>query len=118
MNLQISINLMGVFILRKSLCCLLVSVMIIFTSCGFININKLDFNKQEITLIEVENALGASFVMRKNMEVAELDGTSYAFEPDISLADRKACIKATDEVLDRISIDANISINIFSKKIK
>ncbi len=102
--------------MRKSLCCLLVSVMIIFTSCGFININKLDFNKQEITLIEVENALGASFVMRKNMEVAELDGTSYAFEPDISLADRKACIKATDEVLDRISIDANISINIFSKK--
>ena len=109
--------------MRKSLFCLCICVMLVFTSCSSqemstptIDINELDFSQQLVTLCEAENALGATYGLTKNMEVAELDGTFYAFEVGVSLADRAACVQVTEELLDRIGLDENIQIHIFSEK--
>ena len=109
--------------MRKSLFCFCVLVMLLLVSCRSqgvltptIDINELDFNQQRITLIESKNALGSSLGLTKDMEVVELDSTSYAFETNISLLDREECIQVTEELLDKIGLDYNIHINIFSTK--
>ena len=58
--------------------------------------------------------MGACYAATKDIEITQYQGTAYAFDPSISLDDRKQCIQATKAILDRILPAESIQINIYT----
>lgn len=84
------------------------------TTAVAVNMDEVVFEKENISLIESDGGFGAVYGMSKDMEVTQYDGVTYAFEPNISLEERKACIEATKTILNRIGTGPNIQINIYT----
>lgn len=80
------------------------------------DISEVEFTAASITFSEAEHSLGSYYSTRKNMDVAERNGITYAFEPSISLEIRAQCIQATEAILKKIGTAAPVRIHIYSPK--
>ena len=118
---------------KLPLSCLLICIVLLFAACDIqhgttvppltvpttvptatINMDDIAFHKETISLVEAKDGLGADYSANKDMEVAQYYGTTYAFEPSISMDDRQQCIQATKAILDRLNTNQSIQINIYS----
>lgn len=79
-----------------------------------INMDDIVFHKATVDLVEAPNGMGADYAASKDLELTQYQGTTYAFEPSISLDDRKHCIQTTKAILERISAEKRIQINIYT----
>ncbi len=114
--------------MRKLLPILLLCVILVFAGCGddiipsgtepaaptSPTVPKLTFTRQQVKLSEADDSVGAVYGINKDMEIAQWNGVTYAFEPSISLEDREACICATDMVLNRTGAEKELQINIYA----
>ncbi len=95
---------------------LCICVLVYLLSSPWVRINKGSFSEKQVELVEAENALGAAFGMGKTLEETEWNGNKYAFEPGISLDERRECIQATDKILKKLGADGVLSVNIYTKE--
>lgn len=78
------------------------------------DISELSFSKATVALKEAEDVVGSAYSLKKDMEITEYNGITYAFEPKIPLEDRGECIRSTEAILSRIGADRAIQINIYT----
>lgn len=83
---------------------------LVFSSCHSDSAPELVFITENVILREPNNA----FVKSSDMELASVDGVTYAFEQAISADDRMDCIEKTQSVLDRIELKKEIHIYIYT----
>ncbi len=76
---------------------------------------KVSYTTEGVTFTEAKNGLGAVYGNNKNMEVAVLQNVTYAFEKEISENDRTNCIRSTKRIIEKISPDKSIRINIYTR---
>lgn len=79
-----------------------------------LDISEVSFSKVQILLSEGHDSIGAPYGLNKALETAERNGVTYAFEPQIPLAERAECIQATEAILRRIGIDQAIQVNLYT----
>lgn len=79
-----------------------------------ISMEEISFHRETVSLIEAKDGLGSAYAANKDMELTQYQGTTYAFEPSISLEDRRQCIQATKTILDKIGLEGSIQINIYA----
>ncbi len=78
------------------------------------DMEEMEFCIETVDLVEAKDGLGADYATSKTMEVTQYCDTIYAFDPSISLDDRKQCIQATKTILDGIGVEQRIQINIYT----
>lgn len=100
----------------------LLCILLTLASCGYhqagsvpeFYISDAVFTTERVTLCEAEDALGAPYALNKELEITEYNGTVYAFEPKVPMADREQCIRETEAILREIGTDRKIRINIYA----
>lgn len=105
--------------MKRILCLfLMICILLAFPACAqkedVFNIDDVTFEKMPVVLSEAQNSIGSPYGLNKDLEVAEVNGTTYAFEPKIPKADREDCIQTTEAILNRIGTDQKIQINIYA----
>lgn len=78
-----------------------------------IDFNNISFSQATVDLFEAQNGLGSNYSAIKTVEMTEYNGTTYAFEPHISLEDRWACMESTEAILSRLPSVSHLQINIY-----
>ena len=114
--------------MRKATLLLIVLLLLcLFAACGTeeipqaetpesFDISTLSFVKEKVLLCEAEDGIGAPFVLSKDLEITEYDGTVYAFESGVSIEERSRCIETTNALLSRIGAGKDIQIHIYTKQ--
>lgn len=92
-----------------------VCVSIYLLSSPWVRINQASFSVTQVNLVEAENALGAALGMSKKLEETEWNGNKYAFEPGISLDERRKCIQETEKILKKLATNGTLSVNIYTE---
>ncbi len=110
---------------KGSIVCVFICIFFLLAGCGMqsdslvppttINMDNIPFHKATVDLLEAEGGFGAVYGMSKEMEIAQYDGVTYAFEPSIPMEERQQCIQKTKAILDRIGTGQSIRINIYTK---
>ncbi len=90
---------------------LLLCILLSLSSCGSSSTPELIFNTESVTLSEPNDA----FSRKDDMELATVDGVTYAFEKEILLEDRTDCIEKTQSILKRIGFNKEIHIYIYTE---
>lgn len=84
------------------------------TQADAFDIHDVVFHKTSVVLAEAEDSLGSSYSLKKDMEMTQRSGVTYAFESKISPEDRAACIQTTETILEKIGAEKNIQIYIYT----
>ncbi len=90
---------------------LLICVFLSLSSCGSSAAPELTFNTESITLCEPND----TFSRKDDMELAAVDGVTYAFEKEILPENRIDCIEKTQSILKRIGFNKEIYIYIYTE---
>ncbi len=90
---------------------LLLCILLSLSSCGSNPAPELIYNKQSITLSEPND----TFSRKDDMELASVDGVTYAFEEEILPEDRAVCIEKTQSILKRIGFNKEIHVYIYTE---
>ena len=77
---------------------------------------EIQFEKASVKFSEADQPIGGPFGINKSLDTVKINGITYAFEPEIPMAERTSCMQATQLLLNHLGTDGVAQVCVYTTK--